>query len=168
MHFPRLRLLWCPSPYTTAELFDDLKVCSLMPVSCRILWLMYSNLTNWVMMSLAAFWCFWVLHRCNGEGHLSLYLFITYVIRHKIQFLSVLIRHCPWPSFFAISSSVVLIYLPSHVTISISPLIQLEDPEKCCKLRSEYSRIRCFAAFQGKICIFQHYKFIPPFHVLTS
>jgi len=26
MHFPRLRLLWCASPYVTAELFDELKV----------------------------------------------------------------------------------------------------------------------------------------------
>ncbi|MBN3303856.1 XPF endonuclease, partial [Amia calva] len=25
LHFPRLRLLWCPSPYVTAELFQDLK-----------------------------------------------------------------------------------------------------------------------------------------------
>nr|XP_056722261.1 DNA repair endonuclease XPF [Euleptes europaea] len=25
LHFPRLRLLWCPSPYTTAELFEELK-----------------------------------------------------------------------------------------------------------------------------------------------
>lgn len=25
LHFPRLRLLWCPSPHTTAELFQELK-----------------------------------------------------------------------------------------------------------------------------------------------
>ncbi|XP_066496792.1 DNA repair endonuclease XPF [Tiliqua scincoides] len=25
LHFPRLRFLWCPSPYATAELFDELK-----------------------------------------------------------------------------------------------------------------------------------------------
>ncbi|GFN96743.1 DNA repair endonuclease xpf, partial [Plakobranchus ocellatus] len=25
MHFPKLRLLWCPSPYATAELFEELK-----------------------------------------------------------------------------------------------------------------------------------------------
>ncbi|XP_053550306.1 DNA repair endonuclease XPF [Bombina bombina] len=25
LHFPRLRLLWCPSPYATAELFEELK-----------------------------------------------------------------------------------------------------------------------------------------------
>jgi len=34
MHFPRVRLLWCPSPYTTAELFDELKVCTVLPLSC--------------------------------------------------------------------------------------------------------------------------------------
>jgi len=41
MHFPRLRLLWCPSPYTTAELFDELKVCSLLSPFCdlcTVLW----------------------------------------------------------------------------------------------------------------------------------
>ena len=37
MHFPRLRLLWCPSPYTTAELFDELKVCSLLSLLHGIL-----------------------------------------------------------------------------------------------------------------------------------
>ncbi|XP_067286187.1 DNA repair endonuclease XPF [Pseudorasbora parva] len=26
LHFPRLRLLWCPSPYVTAELFQELKI----------------------------------------------------------------------------------------------------------------------------------------------
>ena len=26
MHFPKLRILWCPSPYASAELFEDLKV----------------------------------------------------------------------------------------------------------------------------------------------
>ncbi|KAK3753140.1 hypothetical protein RRG08_024418 [Elysia crispata] len=26
MHFPKLRLLWCPSPYATAEIFEELKV----------------------------------------------------------------------------------------------------------------------------------------------
>ena len=26
MHFPRLRILWCQSPYATAELFEELKV----------------------------------------------------------------------------------------------------------------------------------------------
>lgn len=26
MHFPKLRLLWCPSPYASAELFEELKV----------------------------------------------------------------------------------------------------------------------------------------------
>ncbi|XP_071976787.1 DNA repair endonuclease XPF isoform X2 [Engystomops pustulosus] len=26
LHFPRLRLLWCPSPYATAELFEELKL----------------------------------------------------------------------------------------------------------------------------------------------
>ena len=36
MHFPRLRLLWCPSPYTTAELFDELKVCSLSSLLCEL------------------------------------------------------------------------------------------------------------------------------------
>lgn len=25
LHFPRLRILWCPSPYATAELFEELK-----------------------------------------------------------------------------------------------------------------------------------------------
>lgn len=25
LHFPRLRILWCPSPHTTAELFEELK-----------------------------------------------------------------------------------------------------------------------------------------------
>ncbi|XP_041359609.1 DNA repair endonuclease XPF-like isoform X2 [Gigantopelta aegis] len=25
LHFPKLRILWCPSPYATAELFDELK-----------------------------------------------------------------------------------------------------------------------------------------------
>ncbi|CAG5123190.1 unnamed protein product [Candidula unifasciata] len=25
MHFPKLRLIWCPSPYATAELFEELK-----------------------------------------------------------------------------------------------------------------------------------------------
>jgi DNA excision repair protein ERCC-4 len=26
MHFPKLRILWCSSPYASAELFEDLKV----------------------------------------------------------------------------------------------------------------------------------------------
>ncbi|KAL8600798.1 hypothetical protein ACOMHN_055993 [Nucella lapillus] len=26
MHFPKLRILWCPSPYATAEIFEELKV----------------------------------------------------------------------------------------------------------------------------------------------
>lgn len=26
MHFPKLRILWCQSPYATAELFEELKV----------------------------------------------------------------------------------------------------------------------------------------------
>ena len=26
MHFPLLRILWCPSPYATAEIFEELKV----------------------------------------------------------------------------------------------------------------------------------------------
>ena len=29
MHFPKLRILWCPSPYATAEIFEELKVCLL-------------------------------------------------------------------------------------------------------------------------------------------
>lgn len=28
MHFPKLRILWCPSPHASAELFEDLKVDS--------------------------------------------------------------------------------------------------------------------------------------------
>ncbi|XP_077172572.1 DNA repair endonuclease XPF [Paroedura picta] len=31
LHFPRLRLLWCPSPYATAELFEELKQNRLQP-----------------------------------------------------------------------------------------------------------------------------------------
>jgi DNA excision repair protein ERCC-4 len=30
MHFPKLRVLWCPSPYASAELFEDLKVENLL------------------------------------------------------------------------------------------------------------------------------------------
>lgn len=26
MHFPRLRIVWSPSPYATAQLFEELKV----------------------------------------------------------------------------------------------------------------------------------------------
>jgi len=26
MHFPKLRILWCPSPHASAEVFEDLKV----------------------------------------------------------------------------------------------------------------------------------------------
>jgi DNA excision repair protein ERCC-4 len=26
LHFPRLRVLWCQSPYATAELFHEIKV----------------------------------------------------------------------------------------------------------------------------------------------
>lgn len=26
LHFPKLRILWCQSPYATAELFEELKV----------------------------------------------------------------------------------------------------------------------------------------------
>lgn len=26
LHFPRLRILWCQSPYAAAEMFEDLKV----------------------------------------------------------------------------------------------------------------------------------------------
>ncbi|XP_072312281.1 DNA repair endonuclease XPF [Eucyclogobius newberryi] len=31
IHFPRLRILWCPSPHATAELFEDLKKGQLEP-----------------------------------------------------------------------------------------------------------------------------------------
>ncbi|KAF3853314.1 hypothetical protein F7725_014002 [Dissostichus mawsoni] len=31
LHFPRLRILWCPSPHATAELFEDLKKGRLEP-----------------------------------------------------------------------------------------------------------------------------------------
>ncbi|KAK1882150.1 DNA repair endonuclease XPF [Dissostichus eleginoides] len=31
LHFPRLRILWCPSPHATAELFEDLKEGRLEP-----------------------------------------------------------------------------------------------------------------------------------------
>ena len=30
MHFPKLRLLWCPSPYATAEIFEELKASPLV------------------------------------------------------------------------------------------------------------------------------------------
>jgi DNA excision repair protein ERCC-4 len=33
MHFPKLRILWCPSPYASAELFEDLKVETFLFIS---------------------------------------------------------------------------------------------------------------------------------------
>ena len=28
IHFPRLKLVWSPSPHATAQLFEELKVCT--------------------------------------------------------------------------------------------------------------------------------------------
>lgn len=36
IHFPRLKIIWSPSPYATAQLFDELKVCQLNCHSCPI------------------------------------------------------------------------------------------------------------------------------------
>lgn len=35
LHFPRLRVFWCPSPYATADLFAEIKVFVLRFISLR-------------------------------------------------------------------------------------------------------------------------------------
>ena len=35
LHFPRLRILWCQSPYATAELFEELKMGREQPDSAQ-------------------------------------------------------------------------------------------------------------------------------------
>lgn len=35
IHFPRLKLVWSPSPYATVELFYELKVCTFITASIK-------------------------------------------------------------------------------------------------------------------------------------
>ncbi len=46
MHFPKLRILWCPSPHATAQLFEELKVKVMPQILCNTLLFLYLQIES--------------------------------------------------------------------------------------------------------------------------